>query len=208
MRRDLLAGVTVYLVTDASPKRGPFDEFLATAIEAGVEMLQLRDRRLNDRELLGAARLAARVCRELGALCIINDRLDIALSAGADGVHLGQDDLDPASARAIAGTDFVIGVSTHSSEQVDRAQDGAADYFAVGPIYATPTKPGRPPVGLDLVRYASANARKPFFAIGGIDPTNVGLVRAAGAKSVSVLRWISQSDDPAAAVRSLREAID
>jgi thiamine-phosphate pyrophosphorylase len=208
MRRDLLAGISVYLVTDASPKLGPFEEFLATAIDAGVDMLQLRDRRLNDRELLDAARLAARVCRELGALCIINDRLDVALSAGADGVHLGQDDLDLKSARAIAGADFVIGVSTHSAEQVDRAQESDADYFAVGPIYATPTKPGRPPVGLDLVRYAAANARKPFFAIGGIDPTNVGLVSAAGAKSVSVLRWISQSDDPAAAVRSLREAMD
>ncbi|HXW77108.1 MAG TPA: thiamine phosphate synthase [Candidatus Eremiobacteraceae bacterium] len=203
MRSEELAGVELYLVTDASPRVPDLQRFLIAAIDAGVDMVQLRDRSLTDGRLLETARFFAEVCRDNGALFIVNDRPDIALACGADGVHLGQDDLPPDDVRALVGDDFIIGLSTHSPAQVDAAVRTRADYIAVGPVHETPTKPGRPAVGLDLVRYAAANVRVPFFAIGGIDASNVGSVAQAGAKAVAVLRAISQADDPAAATAKL-----
>jgi thiamine-phosphate pyrophosphorylase len=170
-------------------------------------MVQLRERRLPDRQLVETAALFADVCRASGALFIVNDRVDVALAAGADGVHLGQDDMPPADVRRVAGDDFIIGLSTHSAAQIDAARDSGADYIGVGPIYATPTKPGRPPVGLDLVRYAAQHARQPFFAIGGIDDGTIAAVRDAGARSVSVLRYVSSAENPAAAARTLLDVL-
>src|SRR5579863_5810041 len=170
-------------------------------------MVQLRDKTLSDRQLLEAARVFARTCRDNGALFIVNDRVDIALLSGADGVHLGQDDAHPDDVRALAGDDLIVGVSTHSPEQIAAANETAADYVGVGPIYETPTKPGRSPVGLELVRYAARESRKPFFAIGGIDLTNVEAVLAAGARSVSVVRAVTRAELPAAAVRELLGAV-
>jgi len=207
MRRDLVGDVRLYLVTDASDLTRDYAPFLADVIEAGVGMVQLRDKSLSDKELIAAARIFAQACRDNGALFIVNDRVDVALLCGADGVHLGQDDAPPDDVRHIAGKDFIIGLSTHTPEQVDAANKTSADYIGVGPIHETPTKPGRPAVGLDLVRYAARAAQKPFFAIGGIDAANAAEVIDAGAQSISVLRAISNAADPVAATREIVNAM-
>jgi thiamine-phosphate pyrophosphorylase len=133
---------------------------------------------------------------------VVNDRADLAALAGADVVHLGQDDLPPSAVRRFG---LAVGVSTHAPEEIDTAD---ADYLGVGPVYATPTKAGRPPVGLELVRYAAAHARAPWFAIGGIDATNVHEVVAAGAERVAVVRAIGDAPDPERAARELTEALE
>jgi thiamine-phosphate pyrophosphorylase len=206
VRRELVQDIQLYLITDAAVLSGPVADFLARGIDAGVGMVQLRDKTMTDRKLVETARVFAEVCRENGALFIVNDRVDVALLAGADGVHVGQDDTHPDEIRRVAGEDFIIGLSTHSPEQVDAANATTADYIGVGPIYETPTKPGRPAVGLDLVRYAT-RASKPFFAIGGIDHTNAQLVISAGARSLSVMRSVAQADDPVKSVQALLNAM-
>jgi len=207
VRAELVAGVRLYLITDAAPRAEPYETFLASVIDAGVGMVQLRDRSLTDRELVITARSFAVTCRDNGALFIVNDRADVAMLAGADGVHLGQGDARPDDVRRIVGRDFIIGLSTHSPAQIDAAAKTSADYIGVGPIRETPTKPGRPAVGLELVRYAARAARTPFFPIGGIDETNAASVIEAGARSLSVLRSVARADDPAKAVRRLLEAM-
>lgn len=156
----------------------------------------------------GAAILAAapefrRLCAAHAALFIINDRADLVRQAGADGVHLGQEDMPVARARELVGEERLIGLSTHTPEQIDAAGELGVDYIGVGPVYETPTKPGRPAVGLELVRYAAERAAVPFFAIGGIDASNVAAVRAAGASRVAVVRAITAAVDPLAAARQL-----
>ena len=202
-----IAGIRLYLITGAAPKVAPIEAFLERAASGGVGMVQLREKNLDDAKLLEAARRFAAACRRLGIVFIVNDRADIARLAEADGVHLGQDDIPIVDARRIVGPDAIVGLSTHSQEQVDRAARSTADYIGVGPVWATPTKPGRPAAGLELVRYAAAHAVMPFFAIGGIDPANVGDVVRAGAARVSVLRWIEQADDPEAAARAVSSAL-
>lgn len=145
-------------------------------------------------------RAAERFARH-NMLVIINDRPDLAAAAGADGVHLGQDDMPVGEARAIVGADRLIGLSTHTPEQIDAA--AGVDYVGVGPVYETPTKPGRAAVGLELVRYAADHARVPFFAIGGIEAGNVAAVRAAGAERIAVVRAVADAPDPEAAAREL-----
>src|SRR5207302_8467505 len=135
-----------------------------------------------------------------------NDRPDVAVAADADGVHVGQDDMAVDAARAVVGPDRLVGLSTHSPAQVDAAPD-AVDYIGVGPVYETPTKPGRPAVGLELVRYAADHAPVPFFAIGGIDEASVEAVRAAGATRVAVVRALTEAREPELAARALRSAI-
>jgi thiamine-phosphate pyrophosphorylase len=150
----------------------------------------------------------------LGALLIVNDRALAAREAGADGVHVGQDDLSVGEARQIVGPDMLVGLSTHAPSEIDAAAPTAADgaplvdYIGVGPVHETPTKPGRPAVGVELVRYAAANASVPFFAIGGLNAANVRDVLAAGASRVVVLRAIADAADPELAARELRELID
>ena len=170
-------------------------------------MVQLREKNLADGALLSYAQRCASVCVSHGVPFIINDRADIALACGADGVHVGQDDIPVADARIMLGPGSIVGVSTHSPEQIDAASE-FADYLGVGPIFETPTKPGRPAVGTDLVRYAAARAKQPFFPIGGLNPSNVGDVIVAGAHGVSVYRWIARADDPARAAREMIEALD
>jgi thiamine-phosphate pyrophosphorylase len=196
-RRARLAAARLYLICDDQP-----DEFLKAALAGGVEIVQLRCKRASDADVLAAARRFARLCAEHDALLIVNDRPDLALAAGADGVHVGQDDTPVSRARDIVGDELLVGLSTHTPAQIDAA-DGV-DYIGVGPIHATPTKPGRPAVGLELVRYAAAHARVPFFAIGGIAPFNVSAVRDAGAERIAVVRALVDAEDPAAAARSLR----
>lgn len=166
--------------------------------------MQLREKELGGDALLGAAEDAARICREAGVLLIVNDRPDVAAAAGADGVHVGQDDMQPEQAREIAGADLLVGLSTHAPQEIDAAPGAGVDYIGVGPVHETPTKPGRPAVGLELVSYAAANATLPFFAIGGIDASNVDAVLAAGARRICVLRAIAEADDPKAAAAALR----
>jgi thiamine-phosphate pyrophosphorylase len=178
---------------------------LAPALRGGADMFQLRDKHASDDELLRAAATARSLCDEHGALFIVNDRPDLALAAGADGVHLGQDDMAPQEAREIVGPDLIIGRSTHSPAQVDAA--AGADYIGVGPIHPTPTKRWRPAVGLELVRYAAGHAAMPFFAIGGLDAERLGDAVAAGATRAAIVRAICEAPDPEAATRALRGAL-
>jgi thiamine-phosphate pyrophosphorylase len=178
---------------------------VAPALRGGADVFQLRDKHAGDDELLRAAETARRLCDEHDALFVVNDRPDLAVAAGADGVHLGQDDMAIADARAVVGPDLLIGRSTHTPGDIDGA--AGADYIGVGPVHATPTKLGRPAVGLELVRYAAAHASVPFFAIGGIDPANLAGVVAAGATRAAVVRAISEAAEPEAAARALRAAL-
>jgi thiamine-phosphate pyrophosphorylase len=175
---------------------------LGPALRGGADIFQLRDKHASDAEILRAAETARALCSEHGALFVVNDRPDLAVAAGADGVHLGQDDIDVEEARAIVGPGLLIGRSTHSPAQIDAA--AGADYIGVGPIHETPTKQWRFAVGLDLVRYAAANAAMPFFAIGGLDTIRLREAVAAGATRAAVVRAIRAADDPEAAARLLR----
>ena len=190
----------LYLVIDAAAA----ERVLPAALEGGVDIVQLREKSASDQEIVELARRLRSVCDEHGALFIVNDRPDLAVECAADGVHVGQDDMPLDKARAIVGDERIVGVSTHSREQVDAAITSGADYFAVGPVYSTPTKPGRPAVGLELVRYAAElGTAKPWFAIGGIDDGNVSAVAEAGAARIVVVRAIRNANDPRAAAAAL-----
>jgi thiamine-phosphate pyrophosphorylase len=190
----------LYLVCDARP-----DEFLTAALRGGVEIVQLRIKDAPDEAIVAAGRRIASLCAEHGALFILNDRPDLVEAAGADGVHIGQEDAPVERARAAVGADRIVGLSTHSPAQIDAA--AGVDYIGVGPVHATPTKPGRPAVGLALVRYAARHARVPFFAIGGIAEANVDAVHGAGAERVAVVRALTEAEDPEPAARALRAAL-
>jgi thiamine-phosphate pyrophosphorylase len=178
------------------------------AIAGGADIVQLRLKGAPDDEIVAGGRALTEVCHERGALFVLNDRPDLAVACGADGVHVGQDDEPLESARATVGPDMLVGISTHSPDQVDAADASDADYFAVGPVWETPTKEGRPAVGLELVRHAAQHARsKPWFAIGGIDAERAPLVAEAGARRIVVVRAIQRADDPRAAAASLRAAL-
>jgi thiamine-phosphate pyrophosphorylase len=200
--RPRLAAARLYLVCEALD-----DERLDAALQGGIDLVQLRMKQAPDTEVIGAARRLAEVCHARGVPLILNDRPDLAARAGADGVHVGQDDLSVARARELVGPERLVGLSTHTPEQVDAARVPDLDYIGVGPVHATPTKPGRPPVGTALVRYASEHAPVPFFAIGGIDARNAAAVVAAGAKRIAVVRAITQAADPEGAARALRAAV-
>jgi thiamine-phosphate pyrophosphorylase len=201
-RRERLQSALLYLVCDART-----DEFLHAALRGGVGLVQLRMKDVRDDAVLAAAHRFRRVCDEHGALLIVNDRPELAVAADADGVHVGQDDVPVEVARRIAGPERLVGLSTHSPAQVDAAAGLAVDYIGVGPVNETPTKPGRPAVGLDLVRYAAGHAAVPFFAIGGISALNVRAVREAGAGRVAVVRALTEAEDPQAVARDLRLAL-
>jgi thiamine-phosphate pyrophosphorylase len=202
--RERIAGSRLYLVCDARPR-----EFLAAAIRGGVDVIQLRDKALDDDGLVVAAREFRAAADAGGALFVLNDRPDLVAACAADGVHVGQEDGSPAQARAAVGADAIVGRSTHAPDQCDAADaDPEVDYLAVGPVHATPTKPGRPAAGLDYVSYAAAHADKPWFAIGGLDAGNVGEVTARGATRVVVVRAITESDDPESAAAALRAALE
>ena len=201
-RRARLAQARLYLVC------GPCEPaFVDAALRGGVDIVQLRAKDVDDDAILAAAAAFRRACDTHRALFILNDRPDLAAQAGADGVHIGQDDVPVAQARAEVGPDAIVGLSTHSPDQIDAAADADIDYIGVGPVHATPTKPGRAPVGLALVSYAAARAARPFFAIGGIDLTNVAAVAGAGARRIAVVRALADAQDPAAAASALRAAV-
>jgi thiamine-phosphate pyrophosphorylase len=203
--RGAVLAARLYLIIDAFPKVQPIEAFLSAAIAGGVGMVQLREKNLCDLELCQIAQRCATTCQSLNVPFIVNDRVDIALASGADGVHVGQDDLPVSAVRKLVGNGLIVGLSTHSREQIDAANTLDVDYIGVGPIYETPTKQGRPAVGVGLIRYAAEHAEMPFFAIGGLDQTKLRAVADAGATRVSVLRWIAQASDPADASRRLIE---
>lgn len=202
-RRTRLASARLYLVCGAID-----DRRLAAAIRGGVQIVQLRCKQAADAEVLTAAARFRGITAEQGVLLIVNDRPDLALRADADGVHLGQDDAPVAQARALLGPDRLIGLSTHTPAQVDSGRSAGIDYTGVGPVHATPTKPGRPAAGYGLVGYAAAHAEQPFFAIGGIDTGNVQRTVAAGAGRIAVVRAIADAQDPELAARALRAALE
>ena len=201
--RERLRRARLYLVVEAAA-----EPVLAPALRGGVDMVQLRDKHGDDDSLLAAAARFRSACAEHGALFWLNDRPDLALEAGADGVHVGQDDQPVAEVRSLVGDRLLIGLSTHSPEQFDRALDSEADQLSVGPVWETPTKEGRPAAGLPYVRHAaSRGGDRPWFAIGGIDLGNVGEVVEAGARRIVVLRSIRDAADPEAAAAGLRAAL-
>jgi thiamine-phosphate pyrophosphorylase len=207
-RRRRLAHARLYLVCDATPGGRPLEEVLAPALRGGVDVFQLRCKDATDEEILAAAEVAREWCEVAGALFILNDRPDLVAAAGADGVHVGQDDTPVAEARRMAGPDALVGLSTHAPAQVDDAATAQADYIGVGPVHTTPTKPGRPAVGLELVTYAARKAAMPWFAIGGVDEDNINAVMTAGANRVAVVRAIAESPDPEGVARRLAHALD
>jgi thiamine-phosphate pyrophosphorylase len=204
-RRDRLDSARLYLICGLRPGGRALADVLDPALAGGVDIVQLRDKRATDDELLAAAAVARRLCDGAGALLILNDRPDLVTAANADGCHVGQDDMDIEEARIVAGPDALVGRSTHSPQDIENAL--AADYIGVGPVHATPTKPGRPAVGLGLVRHAAEHAPMPFFAIGGIDDSNAGAVVDAGARRIAVVRAIADASDPQAAAAALRAAL-
>ncbi len=205
-RREWLRRARLYLVCEAYPGGREPEDLLRPALQAGVDVVQLREKHGDERDIVRAGRAFRRMCDAYDALFIVNDRPELAIACGADGVHVGQDDADPAEVRRMVGHDALIGLSTHSVEQIERAHD--VDYISVGPVHATPTKPEYAEVGLRLVRHAAAHAAFPFFAIGGIDLDTVDEVLAAGAERVAVVRAIRDADDPGAAARAIRERIE
>jgi thiamine-phosphate pyrophosphorylase len=207
--RTRLADARLYLCTDARQDTGDLEPFLHAALEGGVDIVQLRDKSLEAAREVELHALVARVAAEHGALWAVNDRADVARLAGAPVVHMGQGDLPSDAVRTLLGDGPVLGRSTHSLDQALAAEaDPRVDYFCVGPVWATPTKPGRPAVGLDLVRDVAARAPgTPWFAIGGVDAARLDQVLDAGARRVVVVRAITQADDPRAAAAELRRRI-
>jgi thiamine-phosphate pyrophosphorylase len=203
-RRQRLRDARLYFVAD----RAGMEYALDGALAGGVDLFQLRDKDASDEELLAAAPGARERCHEAGALFLLNDRPDLAAACGADGVHVGQDDMPVARARALVGKAAIVGLSTHSAQQAQAGSRTGADYIAVGPVHATPTKEGRPAIGVEPIRYAAAHVELPWFAIGGIDTVTVAEVVHAGARRVVVVRALAGAPDPQAAARALRESLD
>ena len=202
----------LYVIT-CPPQSGPdgYEPMVRAACEGGADVLQFRDKWITGKERYRVAARLRRICRDFGVLFIVNDALEVALAVEADGVHLGQDDLPVAEAKKLMHPmgvkNFLVGCSTHSLEQARQAEREDADYIAIGPVYATPTKPTYNPVGLELIRAVTREVKVPHVAIGGIDATNVGQVLAAGAERVAVVRAVCGQEDIAAAARRMKQAI-
>ncbi len=209
-RRARLRAAHLYLVCAVPgepPDAGRLPDLLRAAVAGGTDIVQLREKRLPDDELAAVAHASRALCERIGALFIVNDRPAVAAETGADGVHVGQEDLPVEEVREIVGPEMLIGLSTHSEAEIDAVDPALVDYIGVGPVHETPTKEGRPAVGVELVRYAVANAPVPFFAIGGLNAANMGEVTAAGATRAVVLRAIAGAADPRAAAAELRTAL-
>ena len=204
LRRERLRMARLYFVCDARPGGEDPEPLLRAALDGGVDIVQLREKDGDLRTIERSAQTFRRICDTYGVPFMINDDPELAVSVRADGVHIGQDDVPVEEARRIVGKDALIGLSTHSVEQIAAAS--GVDHISVGPVWETPTKAGRPAVGLELVEHAATHTTIPFFAIGGIDPDNVGEVLAAGARRICVVRAIRDAADPAAVAARLRRA--
>ena len=208
LRRERLRTARLYFVCEARPHGEDPEGLLRAALTGGVDIIQLREKELGRAQIERAADTFRRVADTYSALFIVNDDPDLARACDADGVHVGQDDASVAAARALLGNDAIIGLSTHSEEQIDAAGERDIDYFSVGPVWETPTKAGRPAVGLELVGYAAEHAAKPFFGIGGVDATNAAEVVAAGASRLCAVRAIRDAPHPGVAAEALRRAFE
>lgn len=205
MSKRSFADCRLYVIVDRSAVGGRDPARVAEqAIRGGADCIQWRDKSAPDGPFLEAAERLRELTRRTGTLFVVNDRLDAALACGADGVHLGHEDLPVATARSLAGDRLLIGRSTHSLAEAKAAQAEGADYIGVGPVFATPTKPDYPAVGLELLRQIGAAIRIPWVAIGGIDLQNLPLVLSAGAARVAVVRAVAAASDPEAAARALK----
>ena len=209
MTRELLS--RLYLVAPARLRAGSLHELVDELADAGVDLIQLREKAVEAGDVVRLGKPIVAACRAAGVPLIINDRPDVALALGADGVHVGQNDIPIAVARRVVG-DGMVGLSTHARAEVDAAVTARgpdrSDYIAVGPVHATPTKPGRPAVGLELVRYAAERVDMPWFAIGGIDEHTLDDVLDAGARRVVVLRALANAPDPPATAAALRARLE
>ena len=208
LRRQRLLWTRLYFVCDARPHGRDPEALLNAAMSGGAGMIELRDRDRPRSVVERSGHTFRRLANTYSALFIVNDDPHLALELRADGVHLGQDDMDPAEARRIMGPDAIIGLSTHSREQIEAASNAPVDYISVGPIWETPTKEGRPATGIELIREAAEIAGPAWFAIGGIDAANVEQVVSAGAERICVVRAIRDAEDPRAAATSLFGAVD
>ena len=203
-RRIKLETSRLYLCTGIRDGGEDLTRFLEAVLSNGVDIVQMREKEASEGEIRDAAKVFRRLTDEHAALFVMNDDPDLAVSTDADGVHLGQEDMSPEKAREILGDEFLIGRSTHSPDELQRALDEPVDYVGVGPVNETPTKPGRGGVGVDYVSYAAANATKPFFVTGGMNIETIPAVLHAGASRVVVVRAITEAADPGAAAKELR----
>ena len=208
LRRERLRTARLYFCCDARPHGEDPEPLLRAALRGGVDIVQLREKALPRREIERSALTFRRLCDTHSALFVVNDDPDLARACDADGVHVGQEDTPAAEARAALGPDAIIGLSSHSQKQMTASAEQPVDYISAGPIWETPTKEGRPAVGLELIRHAAANAPHPFFAIGGIDPTNAAQVVEAGARRMCVVRAIRDAPHPEVAAEALRRSFD
>jgi thiamine-phosphate pyrophosphorylase len=208
LRRQRLEWSRLYFVCDARPTGEDPEPLLRAALAGGVGMIELRDREQPRNAVERAGQTFRRLADTYGALFIVNDDPHLAAELRADGVHVGQEDIGPAEARRILGPEAIIGLSTHSPEQIEAAAEQPIDYISVGPIWETPTKAGRPATGLGLISEAARIATVPWFAIGGINTGNVAEVVEAGARRICVVRAIKEADDPAAAARELVRPVE
>lgn len=192
-RYQKLVQSSLYLVT--APVENLF-AVVEAALKGGLTLVQYREKSADDRMRLDTAQQLCQLCHQYGALFIVNDRLDLALATEADGIHLGQQDIPIALARNLLGPQYLVGCSTTNPKELQQAVKEGADYVGVGPVYETPTKSSRAAAGLEYVRYAAENSPIPWFAIGGIDPNNIGDVLTAGVQRVAVVRAIIQAESP------------
>ena len=187
---------SLYVITDPRAQKGRSHiEVLTEAIRGGASVVQLRDKDASDEMLIGMGKALRKVCDRFGALFIVNERIEVAQAVGADGIHIGQEDLSPSEARRRLGRDKLLGVSTHTLAQAERAVQEGADYIGVGPIFKTPTKPDYPPVGTELIREVKKSLKIPFVAIGGINLSNAEDVLSSGAYSVAVVRAVVSEEN-------------
>ncbi|MGO2036745.1 MAG: thiamine phosphate synthase [Brevibacterium sp.] len=208
-REDRLEEARLYVCTDARSRRGDLAEFLDAAYSGGADIIQLRDKGLEARAEIDALKVLREAAHRHGKLFSVNDRADVALLVGADVFHVGQGDLTSTQARDVLGPDVILGRSTHSLEQAKAAEaDPDVDYLCLGPVWETPTKPGRAAIGLEPLRGLGSAVSKPWFAIGGISyGERLAEVTAAGADRIVVVRAVTEADDPRAAARALRTAV-
>jgi thiamine-phosphate pyrophosphorylase len=207
LRQERLRTARLYFVCDARPGGEDPEALLRAALSGGADIVQLREKELERDEVERAAATFRRVCDTFSAPFIVNDDPDLARICNADGVHVGQDDASVEEARELLGPEAIVGLSTHTPEQIAAANARQIDYMSVGPVWETPTKQGRPGVGLELISHAAERATHPFFAIGGIDAGNAEQVVRTGAQRLCVVRAIRNAADPAAVATELRRAL-
>lgn len=204
-KKERCAAWRLYVITDpVGALARPLEDSVAAAVRGGADVVQLRDKSASNGELISLAKALLKITRPAGVPLIVNDRVAVALAAGTDGVHLGQNDGPIEAARAVLGPHAIVGRSTHAPDQALAAEREGADYIGVGPVFSTPTKPTYAPAGLEYVRFAVKSVTVPFVAIGGIDSSNVSSVREAGARTVAVVRAVMAAANPEEAARALK----